>query len=78
MRSEKRIRAPHNFPKDLDEMPNNILSHRWALGLIGVRKTQTEMQKTGGHLTQVYNNVGRSLLIIIWTSKKITQSYLMP
>ena len=77
MRLEKRIREPHNFPKDLDEMPNNILSHRWARDLIGVRKTQTEMQKTVGHLTRVYNIVGCSLLIIICTSKKITQTQLI-
>lgn len=78
MHSEKRIRVPHNSPKGLNEMPSNILFHRWALDLIGVRKTQTKMQKTEGHLTRVYNNVGRSLLIIIWSSKKITQTYFIP
>jgi hypothetical protein len=65
MHSEKRIKAPHNFPKDSSEMPKNILFHRWVRDLIGVRKTQTEMQKTGGHLTRVYNIAERSFFFFI-------------
>jgi hypothetical protein len=46
-------------------MPNNIHSHRWGRDLIGVRKTQIEMQKNGGHLTRVYNIAERSFFFII-------------
>jgi hypothetical protein len=64
MHLEKRIRARHNYPKDLSETPNNIHECRWALGLIGVQKTQIEKQTTEEHPVQVYNNVERSFLNI--------------
>jgi hypothetical protein len=64
MHLEKRIRARHNYPKDLSETPNNIHDCRWALGLIGVQKTQIEKQTTEEHPVQVYNNVERSFLNI--------------
>jgi hypothetical protein len=64
MHLEKRIRARHNYPKDLSETPNNIHDCRWAPGLIGVQKTQIEKQKTEEHPVQVYNNVERSFLNI--------------